>query len=290
LPSLVLDKEWSWDDVWRWSKFWGGAFGAARLETVGDKRLVQLRIRCDASGGTARQIDDPASLKALYRLVDREEVTTPACWLLRGKGTLRLNAGGRGYRAGDSGHHRTGIQRLDIAGGIGTYRNEAVVATWPTTPWPWWRETRDVIGWPTRSWSSGRRRTRRKRGPRVANGQIVVAVVEGRQRGHSCGGGRSPPGGSGRPGARMSWSFWTFWSRRAIVRGAVAIQSAIAWKTGANEAARLRPRLARPGLQDGGSPCDDTACGAEGAWFDGLVATDGCWCRSSRAARFAACR
>ena len=78
---------------WRWSKFGEEHFGAAQL---GDhrrtKRLVQLadKMVMHPGGTLPDKIDDPASLKALYRLVNREEVTHATVLAPSRERTLRL--------------------------------------------------------------------------------------------------------------------------------------------------------------------------------------------------------
>ena len=81
-------------------------FGAAQLGDLRrTKRLVQLadKMVMHPGGTLPDKIDDPASLKALYRLVDQEEVTH-ATVLAPSRTDIAADAGGRGYGAGDSGH------------------------------------------------------------------------------------------------------------------------------------------------------------------------------------------
>ena len=68
-------------------------FGAAQLgDRRRTKRLVQLadKMVIHPGGTLPDKIDDPASLKALYRLVDREEVTHATVLAPSRERTLRL--------------------------------------------------------------------------------------------------------------------------------------------------------------------------------------------------------
>src|SRR3972149_11583766 len=68
-------------------------FGNARLgDRRRTKRLVQLadKMVMHPGGTLPNKIDDPASLKALYRLVDQEEVTHAAMLAPSQERTLRL--------------------------------------------------------------------------------------------------------------------------------------------------------------------------------------------------------
>src|SRR3972149_1964502 len=68
-------------------------FGNAQLgDPRRTKRLVQLtdKMVMHPGGTLPHKIDDPASLKALYRLVDQEEVTHAAMLAPSQERTLRL--------------------------------------------------------------------------------------------------------------------------------------------------------------------------------------------------------
>ena len=84
------------DDRATWGASFGEEhFGAAQLgDQRRTKRLTQLADRMVRHpGGTLpEKIDDPASLKALYRLMDCEEVTHCPGWLVLWRGWTKLQA------------------------------------------------------------------------------------------------------------------------------------------------------------------------------------------------------
>jgi len=124
-------------------------FGAAQL---GDgrrtKRLVQLadRMVMHPGGTLPDKIDDPASLKALYRLMDREDVTHASVLTPSRERTLRLmrEAEGTVLVVQDTSElEYTGLRSLEGLGEIGNgtcrgYLAHNVLAVLA--------ETRDVIG------------------------------------------------------------------------------------------------------------------------------------------------
>ncbi len=204
-------------------------FGAAQL---GDhrrtKRLVQLadKMVMHPGGTLPDKIDDPASLKALYRLVNREEVTHATVLAPSRERTLRLmrEVEGTVLVIQDTTElDFSGLASLEGLGAIGNggcrgylaHNALAVVA-----------ETRNVIGLVYQKLAKRPKVNREgNAGTESPTHGSVVAVVEGRQRGHSGGGFRSASGGSGRPGRRCAGVSGFRGVAGQVVRGAVAIQS-----------------------------------------------------------------
>ncbi len=225
-------------------------FGAAQL---GDhrrtKRLVQLadKMVMHPGGTLPDKIDDPASLKALYRLVNREEVTHATVLAPSRERTLRLmrEVEGTVLVIQDTTElDFSGLASLEGLGAIGNggcrgylaHNALAVVA-----------ETRDVIGLvyqklakrPKVNKKETREQSRQRTDrllrlwrdasvaiPAAASGRRQVEVAD-----------RAP----------MCWSFWISWSRRASRTwcGRNTIVK-LAWKTERKRSCTTTPAVCRP--------------------------------------------
>ncbi len=224
-------------------------FGAAKLgDRRRTKRLVQLadKMVMHPGGTLPDKIDDPASLKALYRLVDQGEVTHTAVLAPSRERTLRLmrDVEGTVLVIQDTTElDFTGLTSLEGLGHIGNggcrgylaHNALAVVA-----------ETRDVIGLAYQRLAkrpeANKKETReqsRERTDRLSRlwkdaSAAIPAAVSGRRQVEVAD--RAP----------MCWSFWISWSRRASRTwcGRNTIVE-LAWKMGRKRSCTTTPAVCR---------------------------------------------